>query len=81
MSGRYRVDGVLVCKDCYDAFSVTLRNCRTDREICEDKIYFCLSKCGDDYCEYMRNRNGYPCIEFICKFCNHPHGCDFCRGI
>ncbi len=74
--GRHRIDGVPVCKDCYYEglgrvveqhpigvpYSVALQTDRTDKEICEQKIDFCLQKCGEWYCGYMRNRTGYPCI-------------------
>lgn len=45
----------------------------------EEKIDFCLSKCGDGYCPAMKGQPGYPCIEFVCEFCTKQHDEDYCR--
>jgi hypothetical protein len=60
----------------------------------EQKINFCLSKCGDGYCGYMKIgpdgvRDGYPCVEYVCTFCEKldpsepdeaERYCKFCKG-
>jgi hypothetical protein len=57
-----------------------------ERTNAEEKIDFCLSKCGDGYCPAMKGQSGYPCLEFICEFCTKPgHSdikyCRFCKGL
>lgn len=51
----------------------------------EDEINFCLSKCVEGgYCSYMKGKGGFPCLEYICEFCDNPHNdnkyCKFCKG-
>lgn len=58
-----------------------------DYEVCgecelEQRIDFCLFKCGEGYYRWRieRKENTYPCIEYICTFCNHKeHSCTFCK--
>jgi len=50
-------------------------------DIDEEKVSFCLSKCGEWYCSYMRGEGGFPCIEYICTFCEQgadERHCEWC---
>lgn len=50
----------------------------------EAVVDFCISKCGEGYCPAMKGQDGYPCLGFICAFCEKPHDekyCQFCRGV
>lgn len=53
----------------------------------QERVDFCLSKCGVGYCRYMttaRQTGDHPCIEYICTFCKSKDdpiaACKFCKG-
>lgn len=49
----------------------------------EFAVDFCISKCDGKYCNYMRGKGGFPCVEFICIVCKNdktPANCGFCKG-
>lgn len=43
---------------------------------------FCISKCGEGYCDWGKGEGGYPCLEFQCAFCKKKsvENCKFCKG-
>lgn len=56
----------------------------TMREIVQRRLDFCLYKCAEGYCSAMSGKGGYPCMEYICLFCDRKDDgrhCAFCAGV